>query len=77
MFAGSFTSGFVPGILGDSRRACCCVIGAVIVVVLGPLLVVGVINNQWGQWVGIVNGLGLFIVVCCSVVCRCCHHHRE
>ena len=22
-----------------------------------------------------VNGLGLLIVVCCSVVCRCCHHH--
>ena len=46
MFAtGSVTSGFVPGILGDSR---CCVIVAVIVVVLGPLLVVGVINDQWG-----------------------------
>ena len=44
----SFSSGFVPGILGDSRRACCFVIVAVIVVVLGPLLVVGVINDQWG-----------------------------
>ena len=41
----SFSSGFVRGILGAHVVA---VIVAVIVVVLGPLLVVGVVDDQWG-----------------------------
>ena len=41
----SFSSGFVPGILGDDVVA---VMVAVIVVVLDPLLVDGVVDDQWG-----------------------------
>ena len=41
----SLSSGFVPWILGDDVVA---VMVAVIVVVLGPLLVVGVVDDQWG-----------------------------